>query len=67
VNEQRLIEIETRLAHQDRLLGDLDLALTSQQAQLTRLEQMCQKLIDHMRSMSDAEADEPGDERPPHY
>jgi SlyX protein len=68
VDEERLIDIETRLAHQERLLGDLDTALGSQQAQLMRLEQLCQSLIDRMRSMAEAAVTAaPGDERPPHY
>jgi SlyX protein len=68
VNEQRLIEVETRLAHQERLLGDLDQALSSQQAQLMRLEQLCQTLVERLRSLAEsAPAAPPGDERPPHY
>ncbi|MDH4048905.1 MAG: SlyX family protein, partial [Gammaproteobacteria bacterium] len=68
MNEQRLIEIETKLAHQEQLLSELDRALTGQQAQMTRLEQLCQSLIDRIRSMADAAPAGPaGDERPPHY
>ena len=44
MNEQRLIEIETKLAHQEHLLSSLDDALTRQQAQLTRLEELCRSL-----------------------
>jgi SlyX protein len=68
VDEQRLIDIETRLAHQDRLLGDLDAALGNQQTQLMRLEQLCQSLLERIRSMADsAPTSAAGDERPPHY
>jgi SlyX protein len=68
VDEQRLIDIETQLAHQERLLADLDLALADQQVQLGRLEQLCQSLIERLRSMAEAAptAATP-DERPPHY
>jgi SlyX protein len=66
--EQRLIEIETKLAHQERLLSELDSALTSQQAQMTRLEQLCQSMIARLRTMADAApAESNADERPPHY
>ncbi|MEQ9561848.1 MAG: SlyX family protein [Woeseiaceae bacterium] len=68
MDEQRLIDIETRLAHQDRLLSDLDAALGSQQSQLLRLEQLCQSLLERIRSMADsAPTTAAGDERPPHY
>ena len=68
MDDERMIDIETRLAHQDRLLGDLDVALASQQAQLMRLEQLCQSLLERMRSMAEAAATaKPEDERPPHY
>lgn len=68
MDDERLIEIETRLAHQDRLLGDLDAALASQQGQLMRLEQLCQSLLERMRSMAEAASSaKPDDERPPHY
>lgn len=68
MNEKRLIEIETRLAHQEHLLASLDDALVKQQAQLTRLEELCAALLQRIRSLPEpAEAPAAGDERPPHY
>jgi SlyX protein len=68
VNEQRLIEIETKLAHQEHLLSKLDDALTCQQAQLTRLEELCRSLLQRIRSLPEPAAEgAAGDERPPHY
>ncbi len=68
MNEQRLIEIETKLAHQEHLLSSLDDALTRQQAQLTRLEELCRSLLQRIRSLPEPATDGPaGNERPPHY
>jgi SlyX protein len=68
VHEQRLIDIESKLAHQEHLLSCLDEALTRQQAQLTRLEELCRSLLEQIRSLSEQpSAGAGGDERPPHY
>ena len=68
VDERRLIEIESKLAHQEDLLVELNVALTNQQSQLTRLEALCEALIDRVRSSQDDLAQgDPADERPPHY
>ena len=68
MDEKRLIEIETKLAHQEDLLNDLNAVVTDQQAQITRLEELCRGLINRVRSISDgAPAGSPDDERPPHY
>ena len=68
VTDKRLIDIETKLAHQEQLLGELNDVVTNQQAQITKLEHLCSSLIERLRSLSDGEPD-PGaaDERPPHY
>ncbi len=68
MNEQRLIEIETQLAHQEHLLSSLNDALTLQQAQLMRLEELCRSLLQRIRSLpGPAPEGAAGDERPPHY
>jgi len=68
VDEDRLIDMESKLAHQECLLSALNDALTDQQSQLTRLEALCQSLIERLRSAGDGgTAGNPADERPPHY
>ena len=68
VTEERLIKIETKLAHQENLLTELDEIVASQQAQITRLERLCRSLTDRIRSLSDAGPDDQvADQRPPHY
>jgi SlyX protein len=68
MNEQRLIDIEVKLAHQEHALDEVNQVLTDQQAQLSRLEQVCQSLIERLRSMSDGSAAQERDnDKPPHY
>ncbi len=67
MSDDRLIDIETKLAHQEQLLSDLNEALTDQQAQLSRLEQLCQTLIDRFKSLTEGVAEQSSHERPPHY
>ncbi len=68
MDDNRVIEIETKLAHQEHLLSELNDALTDQQAQIGRLERLCQSLIERMKSLLDSSPpDQPTDERPPHY
>ena len=66
MDENRLIDIETKMAHQEQLLSELNDAVTNQQAQISRLESLCQSLIDRLKSLAEP-ADPSGDERPPHY
>ncbi|MDX1404674.1 MAG: SlyX family protein [Woeseiaceae bacterium] len=67
VDEDRLVNIEIKLAHQEDVLAALNEALTSQQAQITRLETLIDSLIERVRVLSEARAAQDGDERPPHY
>lgn len=66
VDENKLIEIETKLAHQEHLLAELNEVLISQQAQIVNLEGLCKALIDRVRALSETGSDA-GDEAPPHY
>ena len=68
MSEERFIELESRLAHQDQVLHELNEVVTDQQAKLMQLEELCRSLIDRVRSLADStSADGPVDERPPHY
>lgn len=66
MDDNRIIDIETRLAHQDDTLQELNDAMSSQQAQIMELERLCKSLIDRVRSLSEGDIDS-GDEKPPHY
>lgn len=68
MSEERFIDLESRVAHQDQLLIDLNDVVTEQQAKIMQLEELCQSLIGRVRSIGEALPEgDPGDERPPHY
>ena len=68
MEEQRLIDIEVKLAHHEQALEEVNQVLTNQQAQLSRLEQVCESLAERFRAISEAPASDERDEpRPPHY
>ena len=68
MSEDRFIDLESRLTHQDQLLSELNEVMTQQQAKLMQLETLCNSLISRVRSIGDAMPDnEPTDETPPHY
>jgi len=68
MSEERFIDLESRLAHQDQLLNELNDVVTEQQQKIMQLEELCKALIQRVRSVGDGmEEGNPGDERPPHY
>ena len=66
MDDEKVIDIETRLAHQEVTLQELNDAVTSQQAQIMDLERLCKSLIDRVRANSESDI-QSGDEKPPHY
>ncbi len=68
VDEQRIVEIETKLAHQELTLEELNTVVTEQSSRLARLEDLTERLLERVQSLSDSGASAAGgDERPPHY
>lgn len=67
MSEERLVDIEVKLAHQDQLLLDLDKVVSDQQAKIMDLEKLVSSLLERVRAMGDGAADTPQDETPPHY
>lgn len=68
MDEDRIVEIETRLAHQDQMLIELNDALANQQDSIITLERLCASIAERLRSLDDGESSSPpDDERPPHY
>ena len=68
MSEERFIDLETRLSHQDQLLLELNDVVTAQQAKLMQLEDLCRALIDRVKAAGDGATDgDPADEIPPHY
>ena len=67
MSEDRLVDIEIKLAHQEQLLIDLDKVVTDQQAKIMQLEALCNRLIERVQSVAEGSTDAPHDEKPPHY
>lgn len=68
MSEERFVELESKLAHQDQLLEELNAVVTSQQARLMQLEELCRSLVERIRALGEAASDGDADtERPPHY
>ena len=68
MTEQRFVDLETKLAHQEHLLLELNDIITKQQENSMRLEKLCDSIIERVRSLSEAApSDTNADEKPPHY
>ncbi len=68
MSEERLVDIESKLTHQDQLLIELNDVITDQQAKIMKLEEMYAALVDKVRTIGEAfPGDGSQDERPPHY
>ena len=68
MSEDRLIDLESKLAHQDQLLNELNEVVTEQQARIMQLEQLSASLIDRVRAIGESTPGESApDETPPHY
>lgn len=68
MNEDRLIELETRFAYQEETLRVLNEVVTRQQQQIDRLEQAARQLGERLARVGDATfKGAPTDEVPPHY
>ena len=68
MSDERLVDIETKLAHQEQLLLELNEVITDQQARIMQLEEHYRVLIERVRSIGEMVPNaDSGTERPPHY
>ncbi|MBI3480411.1 MAG: SlyX family protein [Nitrosomonadales bacterium] len=67
MNEERLVDIESKLSFQEDLIEELNKTLYQQQKRLAQLEEVCRTLAGHIESLSAANEGKPVNERPPHY
>jgi len=66
--EHRIIELETRLSYQDRLIQELNEVVTRQQNQIDHLEAGMKRVRDHMKESAASQIARPDEETPPpHY
>ncbi|MBK9161629.1 MAG: SlyX family protein [Nitrosomonadales bacterium] len=69
MNEERLIDIETKLAFQEDQIDELNKTVYQQQQKLDQLTEVCKALAGQVRALAEAGNDgkSPANERPPHY
>ncbi|MBL4852521.1 MAG: SlyX family protein [Gammaproteobacteria bacterium] len=68
MNENRLIDIETRIAYQEDTIQQLNDVVTKQQRQIDRLEDLAKLLTQRYQSLQSTESNNNiVDEKPPHY
>ena len=68
MTEQRFVDIETKLAHQEHLVLELNDVITKQQEKIMRLEALCDSIVERIRSLDEpAPGGSDEHEVPPHY
>jgi len=69
MSEERLVEIETKIAFQEQTIEDLNDVLYEQQQEIERLGSICDALVKRVKELSESTPgiDAPANEKPPHY
>jgi len=69
MNEERLVNIETKIAFQEKTIKDLNDVVYEQQQEIERLASLCDALTKRVTEISEFSPgiDAPANERPPHY
>lgn len=67
MNEDRLTDIEIKLAHAEQAITELSDVLYAQQAMLEKLQRSCDLLQQRISSMGEGPDSTAQDEKPPHY
>lgn len=66
--DERLIDIEIKLARQDDLVETLNQTVYRQKKKIDELEALCTALARHVKDLREAASERgPAHERPPHY
>ena len=69
MSEERLVEIETKIAFQEQTIEDLNDVLFEQQQEIEKLGSICDALVKRVKELSEFTPgiDAPANEKPPHY
>lgn len=69
IDENRLIDIETKIAFQEQTIKDLNDVIYEQQKEIKRIAALCDSLAKQGEDFrqSSPGIDSPDDEKPPHY
>ncbi len=66
--EDRLVDIEIKLARQEDLVETLNKTVYQQQKKIDELQALCSALARHVKDLRDAASERgPAHEKPPHY
>lgn len=66
--EERLVNIETKIAYQEDLVEELNKIVYQQQQKLAQLEAVCSALARQIQALAEAGSEgKLAHERPPHY
>ena len=67
--EERLVEIETKIAFQEQTIMDLNDVVYEQQKEIQRLRSICDALMKNIKEFSGSTSGSsaPANEKPPHY
>lgn len=67
MTEEKLIDIETRLAYQDDAIQALSDVIYQQQQQIDKMEKQLQLMVGKLQDLSQNQPNNLDHERPPHY
>lgn len=68
MNEERIVEIEIKVARQEDLVESLNQMVYQQQKKIDELEALCSALARRIKDMSSTDSErQPANEKPPHY
>ena len=69
MNEKRLVDIETKIAFQEKTIEDLNEVLYEQQQEIDRLKSICDTLVKRVKELSEfsPKINVATNEKPPHY
>jgi SlyX protein len=69
MDEERLIDIETKIAYQEMTIKDLNDVICEQQQEIEKLGSICDTLVKQISELSEfgLGIDAPANEKPPHY
>jgi SlyX protein len=61
----RIEDLETRVAHQEKIIGELNDVITAQWRKMEAIEFQLRRLGEEMQTMDQGDA--PANQKPPHY
>ena len=67
MQNERLVELEIKLAFQEDLVQELNTIVANQQRMIDNLEKICRILAERMDSFNSQQLKHGGQEVPPHY